>query len=67
MWSVDQSLLGMAETDAISPEKAIVNADNRTDGRLRLRLAAGAPLDGEGMQMAPGEPPPDEPPPTTHR
>ena len=30
-------------------------------------LAAGASLGGEGMQMAPAEPPSDEPPPTTHR
>ena len=67
MWSFDQSLLGMVEAGAISPEEAIANADNRTDVRLRLRLAAGASLGGEGMQMAPEEPPPDEPPPTTHR
>ena len=67
MWSFDQSLLGMVEAGAISPEEAIANADNRTDVRLRLRLAAGASLGGEGMQMAPEEPPPDEPPPTTLR
>ena len=67
MWSFDQSLLGMVEAGAISPEEAIANADNRTDVRLRLRLAAGASLGGEGMQMAPAEPPSDEPPPTTHR
>ena len=61
------ALLGMVEAGAISPEEAIANADNRTDVRLRLRLAAGASLGGEGMQMAPEEPPPDEPPPTAHR
>ena len=57
----------MVEAGAISPEEAIANADNRTDVRLRLRLAAGASLGGEGMQMAPDEPPPDGPPPTVHR
>ena len=67
MWSFDQSLLGMVEAGAISPEEAIANADNRTDVRLRLRLAAGASLGGEGMQMASDEPPPDGPPPTVHR
>jgi twitching motility protein PilU len=67
MWSFDQSLLGMVEAGTISPEEAIANADNRTDVRLRLRLAAGASLGGEGMQMAPEEPPPDDPPPTAHR
>jgi twitching motility protein PilU len=67
MWSFDQSLLGMVEAGAISPEEAIANADNRTDVRLRLRLAAGASLGGEGIQMAPEEPPPDDPPPTAHR
>ena len=67
MWSFDQSLLGMVEAGTISPEEAIANADNRTDVRLRLRLAAGASLGGESMQMAPEEPPPDDPPPTAHR
>ena len=67
MWSFDQSLLGMVEAGAISPEEAIANADNRTDVRLRLRLAAGASLGSEGMQMAPEAPPPDDPPPPGHR
>ena len=67
MWSFDQSLLGMVEAGAISPEEAIANADNRTDVRLRLRLAAGALLGSEGMQMAPEAPPPDDPPPPGHR
>ncbi len=53
MCSFDQSLLAMVEAGAISPEEAIANADNRTDVRLRLRLAAGASLGGEGMQMRP--------------
>ena len=67
MWSFDQSLLGMVEAGAISPEEAIANADNRTDVRLRLRLAAGASLGGEGMQMTPEDPPPSDPPPTALR
>lgn len=67
MWSFDQSLLGMVEAGAISPEEAIANADNRTDVRLRLRLAAGASLGGDGMQMTPEEPPPGDPPPPGHR
>ena len=67
MWSFDQSLLGMVKAGAISPDEAIANADNRTDVRLRLRLAAGASLGGDGMQMAPDEPPPDDPPPKAHR
>ncbi|MNT77411.1 hypothetical protein D3C72_2165210 [compost metagenome] len=69
MWSFDQSLLAMVESGAISPEEAIANADNRTDVRLRLRLAAGAPLGGEGMQMSPDEPaePDSVPPPATRR
>ncbi|BEP93324.1 PilT/PilU family type 4a pilus ATPase [Acidovorax sp. A79] len=67
MWSFDQSLLAMVETGAISPEEAIANADNRTDVRLRLRLAAGASLGGEGMQMSPDDPAPGEPPPAALR
>ena len=69
MWSFDQSLLAMVESGAISPEEAIANADNRTDVRLRLRLAAGAPPGGEGMQMSPDEPagPDSVPPPATRR
>jgi twitching motility protein PilU len=69
MWSFDQSLLAMVESGAISPEEAIANADNRTDVRLRLRLAAGAPLGGEDMQMSPDEPagPDSVPPPATRR
>ena len=67
MWSFDQSLLSMVELGVISPAEAIANADNRTDVRLRLRLAAGASLGGEGMQMTPEEPPPGDPPPVAHR
>lgn len=67
MWSFDQSLLSMVELGVISPAEAIANADNRTDVRLRLRLAAGASLGGEGMQMTPEEPPPGDPTPVAHR
>lgn len=60
MWSFDQSLLSMVELGAISAAEAIAHADNRTDVRLRLRLAAGAPLESGGMKMAADQPPPGE-------
>ena len=51
MCSFDQSLLAMVDAGSISPEEAIAHADNRTDVRLRLRLAAGNSLEIAGMDM----------------
>ena len=47
MCSFDQALLALVEAGAIAPQAAIDHADNRTDVRLHLRLAAGAALDGD--------------------
>ncbi|MFN9727332.1 PilT/PilU family type 4a pilus ATPase [Acidovorax sp.] len=51
MCSFDQSLLAMVDAGSISPQEAIAHADNRTDVRLRLRLAAGNSLEIAGMDM----------------
>ena len=62
MCSFDQSLLALVESGTIDPNEAIARADNRTDVTLRLRLAAGASLGGDGMQMAPQASAPGESP-----
>lgn len=51
MGTFDQSLFALVEAGAISPEVAIAHADNRTDLTLRMRLAAGASLGGDGLRM----------------
>ncbi|AVO41773.1 PilT/PilU family type 4a pilus ATPase [Simplicispira suum] len=52
MCTFDQSLFALFERGAISREEMLAHADNRTDLTLRLRLAAGAPLEVAGMRMA---------------
>ena len=57
MCTFDQSLFALYERGAISRDNMLAYADNRTDLTLRLRLAAGAPLDVAGMRMADFETP----------
>jgi twitching motility protein PilU len=52
MCTFDQSLFALFERGAISRDDMLAYADNRTDLTLRLRLAAGAPLEMAGMRMA---------------
>lgn len=52
MCSFDQSIFALFERGEITQAEAIANADNKTDVTLRMRLAAGASLGVEGMQMA---------------
>ncbi|MFZ1498773.1 MAG: type IV pili twitching motility protein PilT, partial [Giesbergeria sp.] len=56
MCTFDQSLFALFERGAISRDEMLAHADNRTDLTLRLRLAAGAPLEVAGMRMADLEP-----------
>ena len=56
MCTFDQSLFALFERGAISRDEMLAHADNRTDLTLRLRLAAGAPLEVSGMRMADLEP-----------
>ncbi len=58
MCTFDQSLFALYERGAISREEMLAHADNRTDLTLRLRLAAGAPLEVGSMQVAEMEPSP---------
>ena len=55
MCSFDQSIFALFERGDITQAEAIANADNKTDVTLRMRLAAGASLGAEGMQMAPND------------
>jgi twitching motility protein PilU len=57
MCTFDQSLFALYEQGAISQEEMLAHADNRTDLTLRVRLAAGAPLEVAGMRVAEMEPP----------
>lgn len=57
MCTFDQSLFALYEEGAISQEEMLAHADNRTDLTLRVRLAAGAPLEVAGMRVAEMEPP----------
>jgi twitching motility protein PilU len=52
MCSFDQSIFALFERGEITQAEAVANADNKTDVTLRMRLAAGASLGVEGMQMA---------------
>ena len=52
MCSFDQSIFALFERGEITQAEAIANADNKTDVSLRMRLASGASLGVEGMQMA---------------
>jgi twitching motility protein PilU len=52
MCSFDQAIFALFERGEITQAEAIANADNKTDVTLRMRLAAGASLGVEGMQMA---------------
>lgn len=52
MCTFDQALYALFESGAITQAEAIAHADNRTDMGLRMRLASGASLGVEGMQMA---------------
>lgn len=56
MCTFDQSLFALYERGAINRDDMLAYADNRTDLTLRLRLAAGAPLEMAGMRMADLEP-----------
>lgn len=65
MCTFDQSLFELYERGAINQEDMLAYADNRTDLSLRLRLAAGAPLELSGMRVADPEtstPAPPRPP-----
>jgi twitching motility protein PilU len=53
MCTFDQALYALFERGAITQAEAVAHADNRTDMGLRMRLASGASLGVEGMQMAP--------------
>lgn len=53
MCTFDQALYALFESGAITQAEAVAHADNRTDMGLRMRLASGASLGVEGMQMAP--------------
>lgn len=57
MCTFDQSLFALYERGEIGQEDMLAHADNRTDLTLRLRLAAGAPLEVAGMRMADVDPP----------
>ncbi|MGP1629170.1 MAG: PilT/PilU family type 4a pilus ATPase, partial [Giesbergeria sp.] len=57
MCTFDQSLFSLYERGAISRENMLAHADNRTDLTLRVRLAAGTPLEVAGMRVADVEPP----------
>lgn len=64
MCSFDQSIFALFERGEITQAEAVANADNKTDVTLRMRLAAGASLGVEGMQMARDDE--DAPPAATH-
>jgi twitching motility protein PilU len=51
MCSFDQSLYALYERGEISQWETVANADNKTDVTLRMRLAGGATLGTEDMQM----------------
>lgn len=53
MCTFDHSLYELQQRGVITAEEALAHADNRTDMSLRLRLAAGAPPVGEGLQISP--------------
>lgn len=53
MCTFDHSLYELQQRGVITAEEALAHADNRTDMSLRLRLAAGAPPAGEGLQISP--------------
>jgi len=53
MCTFDHSLYELQQRGVITAEEALAHADNRTDMSLRLRLAAGAPPLGEGLQISP--------------
>ena len=57
MCTFDQSLFALYERGAITQEDMLAYADNRTDLTLRVRLAAGAPLDMAEMRVADFDPP----------
>lgn len=63
MCTFDQSLFALYERGAISQEDMLAYADNRTDLSLRLRLAAGTPLEVSGMRVTDIEPSTPVPPP----
>ena len=56
MCTFDQSLFELYERGAINQEDMLAYADNRTDLSLRLRLAAGTPLEVSGMRVTDLEP-----------
>ncbi len=51
MCTFDQSLFSLYEQGAISRDDMLDHADNRTDLTLKLKLAAGVPLEEGGMRM----------------
>lgn len=55
MCTFDQSLYGLFKRGEITQAEAVAHADNKTDMTLKMRLAAGASLGAEGMQMAPDQ------------
>lgn len=64
MCTFDQSLYDLFKRGEITQADAVAHADNKTDMTLKMRLAAGASLGAEGMQMAHDDE--DQAPPLPH-
>lgn len=56
MRTFDQALFTLYEQGAIGRDEMLAHCDNRTDLTLKLRLAAGTPLEATGMRMTDLEP-----------